>query len=209
MKILLYLLFFLLGMSSCQSQTKEKTKTRIVGGPCEGCEAVFEFGDQKLKAIDTLPLFEENAPSLKVYGTVFKKDGKTPAENVILYFYQTNRQGLYVRDQNAEGWGQRHGRIRGWIKTDQDGQYAIYTFRPAAYPQGQEPEHIHITVKEPDKNEYYIDEYIFEDDPLLDKRKREELLNRGGSGIVQPVLENGIWLAKRDIVLGMNIPDYD
>jgi len=30
---------------------------KLVGGPCEGCEAVFEYGHKKLFSIDTFPSF--------------------------------------------------------------------------------------------------------------------------------------------------------
>jgi protocatechuate 3,4-dioxygenase beta subunit len=49
-----------------------------------------------------------------------------------------------------------------------------------------EPEHIHITVKEADKNEYYLDNYVFADDPLLTQEIRGKLKSRGGSGIMNP-----------------------
>jgi len=127
---------------------------------------------KKLTAIDTLPDFEQNEPQLRLEGRVFQKDEKTPAKNVILYIYHTNREGLYSKRPDATGWAKRHGYIRGWIKTDHTGFYTFYTFRPAAYPNGREPEHIHVTVKEPDKNEYYIDDFTFSDDPMLSTEER-------------------------------------
>lgn len=72
-----------------------------------------------------------------------------------------------------------------------------------------EPEHIHITVKEPAKNEYYIDEFVFDDDPLLTKENRKSLENRSGSGIVKPKFENSILTVNRNIILGLNIPNYE
>lgn len=209
MKQLHYIVVFLISLNSCQSQTKEASTNKIVGGPCEGCEAIHEYGNKKLSATDTLPAFSENEPKIKITGTVFKKDMKTPAENVILYMYHTNRKGIYETKDGEKGWARRHGYIRGWIKTGKDGKYTFYTFRPAAYPGRTEPEHIHITVKEPGKNEYYIDDYFFEDDPLLTKSKIDKLNERGGSGIVVPVFENGIFNINRDIYLGKNIPDYE
>jgi len=209
MKTLNFILIFLLAVTSCQSQTKKTDKDKIIGGPCEGCEAVFEYGNKKLSAIDTLPDFEKTKPKLKLTGTVFKKDGKTPAENVILYIYQTDRKGIYATKGDEKGWAKRHGYIRGWIKTDKLGKYTFYTFRPASYPSGIEPEHIHITVKEPNKNEYYIDEFVFDDDPMLTQKEKGELENRGGSGIVQPILKDGILTVSRDIILGLNIPNYE
>jgi protocatechuate 3,4-dioxygenase beta subunit len=194
--------------TSCNAQTK-KTTTQLVGGGCEGCEAIFEYRNKKLTSIDTLPKFQNNEPKLKITGTVFKKDGKTPAENVIIYIYHTNRQGIYETKGNETGWAKRHGFIRGWVKTDKDGKYTFYTFRPAAYPGGSEPEHIHITVKEPDKNEYYLDDYLFDDDPILSQNKIAKLNNRGGSGIVKAIQKNGILTIERNIILGKNIPNYE
>ena len=159
-------------------------------------------------ARDTLPEFGVNEPKLKISGTVFKKDKRTPAENVIVYIYHTNRKGVYERKDDEKGWAKRHGFIRGWVKTAKDGHYTFYTFRPAAYPDGSEPEHIHITVKEPGKKEYYLDDYLFGDDPGLTPEIREDLENRGGSGIVFPKKANGMLTLERDLFMGLNIPNY-
>ncbi len=194
---------------SCESQNRSKTAAVKVGGPCEGCEAIFEYGDRKLSAVDTLPDFEANEPKLKITGVVYENDGKTPAKDVILYIYHTNANGIYPKAQNATGWAQRHGYLRGWIKTGVDGRYTFYTFRPASYPNTTISQHIHITVKEPDKNEYYIDDFLFDDDPFLTKAERKNRPNRGGSGIFLPVKRGDIFLIERDIRLGLNIPDYD
>ena len=207
MKNNIYLIGFLLILFSCQSQTERKTD-QLVGGPCEGCEAIHEYGSKILSAIDTLPKYQDTEPKLIIFGTVFQQDGKTPAEDIILYIYQTNRKGIYEKRGDEKGWAKRHGFIRGWVKTGKDGNYTFYTFRPGAYPGRNEPEHIHLTVKEPARNEYYLDDYVFEDDPLLTKSEREKLRNRGGSGLVMPTLENNILTVKRDIILGHNIPNY-
>uniref|UniRef100_UPI00404A639F dioxygenase family protein n=1 Tax=Gelidibacter sp. TaxID=2018083 RepID=UPI00404A639F len=205
---LCFLTLMLFNTLSCNSQTKRTTST-LVGGGCEGCEAIFEYGSNPLRSIDTLPLFESNEPKLKIVGTVYKKDGKTPAKDVILYIYQTNRKGVYETRGDEKAWAKRHGIIRGWVKTDSNGYYTFYTFRPAAYVDGSEPEHIHLTVKEPNKNEYYLDDYMFDDDPILTFKKRNKLNNRGGSGIVKPIMKDGILTIERDLILGLNIPDYD
>ena len=209
MKITIYILLFLISLTSCQSQTKKTESNKIVGGPCEGCEAIYEYRNKKLTNSYTLPGFQTNNPKIKITGTVFNKDGKTPAANVIIYFYHTNRNGIYEKKGNEKGWAKRHGFIRGWIKTNNNGNYTFYTFRPASYPNGQEPEHIHITVKEPDKNSYYIDDIRFIDDPKLTNSEKQNLKNRAGSGIVELKIEKGILTAKRNIILGLNIPNYN
>ncbi len=213
LKTTFFLLFLVLCLTSIsctgQTETSSSSKKKQVGGGCEGCEAIFEFGKKALTNIDTLPEFESSEPKLKITGTVFHLDGKTPARGVILYIYHTDRMGIYPKKGNENGWGKRHGSIRGWVKTDETGHFTFYTFRPAAYPDRMEPEHIHLTVKEPDKNEYYLDEFVFEDDPILTQEKRKLLSDRGGSGIGNPKLENGILTFRRDLILGRNIPDYE
>ncbi|MBT8267731.1 MAG: intradiol ring-cleavage dioxygenase [Bacteroidia bacterium] len=201
-------LLIFISILSCRPQNSNKREV-LVGGPCEGCEAIYEYGDMQLSSTDTLPDFKTTEPKLNITGTVYQIDGKTLASNVILYIYQTNRKGIYPTNGNEKGWARRHGYIRGWVKTGEDGKYSFYTFRPASYPDRSEPEHIHLTIKEPDKNEYYVDSFVFDDDPLLTKSNREKLDNRAGSGIISPVLQNGILVAERDIILGLNILEYE
>lgn len=198
------LILLLVATTACSAQRNKK-----IGGPCEGCEAVYEYGDKKLSPSDTLPKFEQNTPQLKISGKVFKADGKTPAKDVIIYIYHTNRKGIYEQKGDETKWAKKHGFIRGWVKTGTDGRYTFFTFRPASYPDGSEPAHIHITIKEPHVNEYYLDEYLFEDDPLLTPDIRKKQQNRGGSGIVKPVFQNGMLTVERDIILGKNIPNYE
>ena len=203
---LFILLMFL--FASCYSQSQRSESEKIIGGRCEGCEALLEYGDKVLTSVDTLPAFEENSPKLRITGTVFQSDGQTPASNVILYVYHTDRQGIYPKKGDEQGWGKRHGFIRGWVQTGADGKYTFYTFRPGAYPGRTVPEHIHITLKEPGKNEYYIDDFLFDDDPLLTKNERNRVKKRGGSGIVNLTPDGGLLTINRDIILGLNIPDY-
>ncbi|MGI9545422.1 MAG: intradiol ring-cleavage dioxygenase [Cyclobacteriaceae bacterium] len=203
------LLLLILVFQSCQSQDRTTATSELVGGPCEGCEAIHEYGDKVLHSIDTLPLFDQTEPKLKITGTVFQKDGKTPAKDVILYIYHTNREGIYQTKGEEEGWARRHGFIRGWVKTNASGKYTFYTFRPGAYPNRGAPEHIHPIVKEEDKNEYYLDDYLFDDDPILTTSERSKQQKRGGSGIVRPELQGEIYLVERDIILGLNIPNYE
>lgn len=184
------------------------TFSQTLGGPCEGCEALLEYGNRKLNALDTLPDFKDNEPKMIIRGTVYEADGKTPANGVIIYTYHTNREGVYPTKGNEQGWAKRHGYIRGWTKTDAKGQYTFYTFKPATYPSRTEPAHVHLTVKEPGKQEYWIDSIQFENDELLTENVRNRMRNRGGSGVITLKSEGSYLLAKRDIILGLNIPSY-
>ncbi|MCE6987516.1 intradiol ring-cleavage dioxygenase [Dyadobacter sp. CY323] len=182
-----------------------------VGGPCEGCEAIYEnpVPFEELQSVTKLPEVSwEGKKPVGINGTVFKADGKTPAAGVIIYVYHTNEKGIYPKKGDETGWAKRHGYIRAWMKTDEKGNYKFVTLRPGTYPNHNEPAHIHITIKEPGLNEYYLDEFLFSDDPLLTKERMAKLENRGGSGIVKLVDVGNMYKGERDIYLGKNIPDY-
>ena len=178
-----------------------------VGGPCEGCEALYEYeGD--LSTVDTIPGHFEFAQPLILTGVVYNGNGLEPASDILLYFYQTNPEGIYAPAETAQGWGNKHGQHRAWVKTDAKGAYRVLTYMPGAYPNRNEPSHIHITVKEPHTIPYYIDAIHFSNDSLLTPTIKEGLQNRGGSGICEVSFENGMGMISRDIYLGRNIPGY-
>ncbi len=200
-------------LSSCgssASQNPVEASPRLVGGPCEGCEAIFEYGEMSLAPVDTLPGFDEQGPKLKIYGTVFQKDGKTPAEGVVLYVYHTDGNGIYATRGGETGWAKRHGYLRGWVKTGKDGKYTFYTLKPGPYPESNTPAHIHPTILEPDGKYYWIESYHFEGDPLLRENEISPVNPRGGrTGLVSLKREGDLWVGTRDIVLGQNVPGYE
>lgn len=191
------------------SQTTVHTQNRT-GGPCEGCEAIYESPKpfDQLDSMVWLPDWQQPGQKLAVSGTVYKADGKTPAEGVVIYVYHTDATGVYPTKGDEKGWAKRHGYLRGWMKTGKSGFYKFFTQRPGSYPDSKSPAHIHITIKEPGKNEYYLDEYLFNDDPFLTGAERKKLENRGGSGILTMKPGGSLVKAQRDIYLGRNIPDY-
>lgn len=209
MKQLLRVLCITLVLICCNGQS-QTVKERNVGGPCQDCVALLDYKtlNKSLKSIDTLPGFFENEPKLKITGIIFQKDGKTPAKDIVIYVYHVDRTGRYTPSATPISWEKRHGQYRGWLKTNKDGKFTFYTFRPASYPGTQIAEHIHIYLKEPNTNPYYIDSYHFENDPNLTEREKQSQKKRGGSGIVKLKKENDIWVIKRDITLGLNIPNY-
>lgn len=142
-----------------------------------------------------------------ISGVVYQSDGKKPAPNVIIYYYHTNSAGLYAQSK-GQIQGKRHGEIRGWVKTNSKGEYKIFTSVPAAYPRERIPAHVHMVVKEPGLNEYYIDEIQFDDDPFLTTAERKKNPGRGGSGVIITDEERGVIFVERNITLGLHIPDY-
>lgn len=198
--------------SSCNGQKNEvKTTTEnIVGGGCDGCELMYVGMPAEIGSVDISPGWNEKGQKLIVTGTVFELDGKTPAPNVIIYYWQTDTNGYYSAAPDLNEQARRHGHIRGWVKTDANGEYTIKTIRPAPYPKEKMAAHIHLSIKEPDiADEYYVDEINFDDDKLLIPHlKKHPQENRGGSGVVRILLKDDLEIAEHNIILGLNIPNY-
>ncbi len=213
--------FLLLSMifSSCQdqqqvaSQSPEPTpsfrSTGPVGGPFENGDFYLIGLPEHIPPVDTSPGWDQPGQRLLIQGTIYHQDGQTPAPGVVMYYYHTDIQGVYANREGLDPQVVRHGYIRGWVQSDDNGHYAIYTVCPGPYPGTDFPAHIHPAIKEPDiENAYYIDEFVFDDDPLLTPEKRSEMENRGGSGILTCIQREDLLVADRDIILGRNIPNY-
>lgn len=189
-------------------QTTDEVQNRLIGS-CEGCEAVFEYGNKPLLPIDTLPDFKDSGTRLKVSGTIYLADGKTPAQDVILYVYHTNQEGIYPKRGGEKGWAKQHGYIRGWIKTGKDGKYTFYTLKPGIYPDRGAAAHIHPVILKPDGKYYWLEDYYFEGDTLLTERELRPKSPRGGNGNILKLRHTkNLWVITRDIILGKNIAGY-
>lgn len=180
----------------------------VLGGPCEGCEAVFEGRPAQPTSSTRLAPADEPGTPLLLEGRVTTLTG-TPAAGIIIYAYHTDHTGVYPAAPGLTGAARRHGRLRAWVATDEQGHYRFATIRPGAYPGDNIPAHVHLHVIEPGRGTYYIDDVHFADDPLLTFAQRRQLPGRGGPGIAQPFRSpDGLWRVRRDIVLGLNIPGY-
>ncbi len=207
--LLLILINFL---TSCNGQTRqtpnESKQAKQVGGGCEGCELMYVGIPKNISSKHTSIGWTEGKQKLILTGKVFQIDGKTPASNVVIYYWHTDDNGLYSSDDKTPKQAKEHGKLRGWVKSDKSGNYTIRTSRPAAYPNDNIPQHIHLSIKEPNINEYYTDLY-FDDDPLyLNHKKKYGKLDRAGTELLRIVLDGNIQIAEHNIVLGLNIPDY-
>jgi len=179
-----------------------------IGGGCDGCELMFTGMPENILAEDYSLGWKEGAQKLVVEGKVMKPD-QTPASDVILYYWQTDSKGYYSQREDVPFGNTKHGHLRGWVKTDAQGQYTIHTNRPGPYPTLTMPAHVHFSVLEPGiSNEYFIDDLLFDDDPLLTGAKRSTQKNRGGNGITEVRTVGEIQYARRDIELGLNISNY-
>jgi protocatechuate 3,4-dioxygenase beta subunit len=183
------------------AQQATRKKEPVVGGPCEGCSAVFEGIPPKLGWFSRIAPEGEPGKPMRIVGVV--RDAMNwPVPGIIVYAYQTNAAGIYPKGTTP------HGALRGWAMTDEQGNYGFDTIRPGGYPDTAIPQHIHMHVIEPGRVTYVIDDIMFTDDRRLGPEARQRLTGRGGSGIVTPALEEKILVVTRDIYLGKNIPGY-
>lgn len=189
-------------VAACTPRASSAAPPRTDLYACDGCEAVFERKVGDLSPVARIAAPDEPGERLIVTGRVTLPDGKTPAADVVLYAHQTNAEGLYAGG-NPDGSGsERHGRLKGWVKTDAEGRYRFETIKPAPYPTMTMPAHIHIYVAEPGREAYYIDDVVFDGEFGVDASYRANQELRGGSGIVSLLRdEKGVLLARRDIIL--------
>lgn len=155
-----------------------------------------------------------------IRGVILESDGKTPAKNTILYFYHTDETGTYSKrgDEPRDSFAWWHGKQRGWLRTNDLGEYEIDTIRPAPYPnQTDEPAHIHATVQSPrQKHCYNLADFVFKGDPLLTDKFWEgterwwrsigihQNPNYGGVALTKNAA--GVWEGVRNITLA---PEFD
>jgi protocatechuate 3,4-dioxygenase beta subunit len=204
---LLFIGFVFISVSGCTQSNSKKTD-RVVGSACEDCDLMFEGMPENPSWQTTIAGPDEPGEQLIISGTMFKKDSKTPAPGVILYVYHTDNKGLYSPAPKQTA-AKRHGHLRGWVKSDEKGRYEFKTIRPSSYPNSHNPQHIHPIIKEPGLTLYWIDEFLFKDDPLLSEQEKTRNEGRGSNGVIElKKNEKGFWIGKRDIILGMNIPNY-
>jgi len=150
-------------------------------------------GQWKVKIVSE----QESGEPLIVSGTIYSPDGKKPLPAITLYVYQTDVTGRY----STSGGDNRGTRIHGLMKTNAEGRYEFRTIKPGSYPNSRNPAHIHAYVSGPDYPEYWIDEYLFADDPFI---KDEDKQKAGSQGSFSHILSltrgsDGILRAVRDI----------
>lgn len=168
---------------------------------CEGCEAAREFDPARLDWRATLASPEERGERLRIEGVVYDADARAPVDGVVIYAWHTDAEGLYSRGGGQTGWGRLHGLLRGAVRTRADGLYRFDTIKPAPYPDLSMPAHVHLVVLEPARRPYWIDDVVFAGEHGVDDAYRRNARNRGGDGIVELRRDDGLWRARRDIVL--------
>lgn len=147
----------------------------------------------------TITSKEEPGERLIVTGRVFGKDGRTPLAQASIYVYHTDAKGLYTPGANNDN---RNPRLRGYLRTDEQGRYEYATIKPAPYPNGNIPAHIHYVVTAPGYKER-IFEIVFEGDRFIDDRIRADAAKEDSGFSIRPLERDkqGVLRCTQDIKL--------
>lgn len=174
-----------------------RVRPDLYNGELDYLAKEFAGRAEDLSASITLAGFGEPGERMNISGRCLSwQDGK-PVAGVIVYAYHTDNRGLY----DGGPRGTRHARLRGWMRTGADGRYAFTSIKPAPYPDRSMPAHIHLTVLEPGKPPYWIDDIVFDGEFRVDAAYRAAQGNRGGDGVITLPRPSGIWTGVRDIHL--------
>jgi len=184
----------------------QEARPSDVKDPCDdrdaGVECCFAHMPAALGHVMAIADSSEPGQRLVLSGVIYRADGKEPYPGVLLYAYHTDHTGHYSRRGDEKGFQRWHGHLHGWCRTNAQGQYEIRTIRPARYPANTIPAHIHSAVQEPNGRTYYINDFVFADDDLVNEQYLAKLDGVGGTGVMTLRNDaNGVATGVRDIVL--------
>ncbi|WP_299099890.1 hypothetical protein [uncultured Winogradskyella sp.] len=192
MKTRIYLIFFISFLGA----------TTLISAQDSKKLPIYNQTTANLTNVDTIPDYASKVNKLKVSGIIYKSDGITPAKDVILYIEQPNENGDFelLGEKDA-----RYVNHRGWVKTDADGHYTFYTFVPGGDRRYNQMQQLYPIVKEPSKDAYEVETFLFDEDPLLTKTCRKRMEKKGDvTRILKLSTEGDILVAQRNIVLKEN-----
>ncbi len=140
---------------------------------------------------------KEPGEPLIVSGAIYAPDGRTPLEGISLFVYQTDASGVYT----TSGGDNRNTRLHGSMRSNAEGRYEFRTIKPGSYPGSTNAAHIHAYVSGPGYPEYWIDEFLFDDDKFVSDEQRRKASSQGS---FSPVLKltrgsDGVLRGVRDI----------
>jgi protocatechuate 3,4-dioxygenase beta subunit len=144
----------------------------------------------------------ENGAKLRISGTLYHSNGRKPYPGVLMYAWHTDHNGYYSKKGDETGIARVHGYLHGWCITDSNGHYEIISIRPGKYPNNSSPAHIHAALQTPEGASFYINDFVFSDDKLVDAAYLKGLTLSGGDGVIKLKRDtDGAWTGKRDIIV--------
>ena len=98
-----FLLITCLHLFNCNGQTPTK-HTDVLSNDFDKSIPFYYRIPKNLSSIDTSPGFQLEGQKILLTGTLYQRDGKTPASYAILYYYQTNPNGIYETKESEESF---------------------------------------------------------------------------------------------------------
>jgi protocatechuate 3,4-dioxygenase beta subunit len=155
--------------------------TLLLGAFVLGMPVAQAPAEKPRTASIVIPPAGEPGAALTVEGRVLTAGG-APARGVDVYVYQTDARGYYSPD----GRDERNPRLRGWLRTDEDGRYQVRTIRPGPYPNSGPPAHIHYEVSSTSGVQQF--ELVFEGDARLTDAIRRKAIAHGEYTLCTPIV---------------------
>lgn len=111
----------------------------------------------------------EPGEALTVTGRVLAADGCTPLRDAVVDAWHANARGEYYNVAGAIDDQPEEYRLRGRVKTNDQGEYRFETIMPGKYSMGSSmrPRHVHFIASHPDARQLVTQMY-FAGDPHLD-----------------------------------------
>jgi protocatechuate 3,4-dioxygenase, beta subunit len=120
-----------------------------------------------------VPAGEPGDP-LVVAGRVFAPDGQHTVAGVVVYAYNTDKDGYYSPDGKVG-----HPRLKGYMKTNVEGRFELHTIRPGRYPKMHIPAHVHFNLWGAGYPIQWTEELRFDGDSYLTEAMKNESEARG------------------------------
>ena len=133
---------------------------------------------------------DEPGDPLVVSGRVFAPDGERTVAGVVVYAYNTDKNGYYSPDGKVG-----HPRLKGYMKTDADGRFELHTIIPGRYPGRQIPAHVHFNLWGAGYPVQWTEELRFAGDSYLTDAMKKESEVRGKFATIRPITRdsNGVY----------------
>jgi len=128
-----------------------------------------------------VPAGEPGDP-LVVSGHVFAPNGQHTVAGVVVYAYNTDKDGYYSPDGKVG-----HPRIKGYMKTDAEGRFELHTVRPGRYPGMHIPAHVHFNLWGAGYPVQWMEELRFAGDSYLTEAMKNESQALGKFRKIRPL----------------------
>ena len=119
----------------------------------------------------------ETGERLIIYGKLVN-----PKPSSLIYFFQTDNNGLYAPEHERPGAGSNNPRLFGYIQPNEKGEFIINTIVPSCYPGGS-LKHIHYQII--NGNSVTDGELIFDEEPYPPNDRQRSWARRVGFKIVK------------------------